>query len=202
EAVLSLTDDFMDGGRSESSRPSRGITPSLEGRGRATPGAVAETAAEGLPPARDFVADGAGRAPILVFFTNASCPYCREVENLYLRPMHVRGDYRGRLLIRVVEVGGGAPLTDFTGQRTSHGEFARRERVAFTPVIRLYDATGRELAPQLFGYGTPDFYLGYLEQAIEQATATAHRQRTLSCAQVNAAGGCAPSAVPWRRAGG
>ena len=37
-------------------------------------------AAGGLPPARDFVADGAGRAPILVFFTNASCPYCREVE--------------------------------------------------------------------------------------------------------------------------
>ena len=52
------------------------------------------------PPARDFVADGAGRAPILVFFTNASCPYCREVENLYLRPMHARGDYRGQLLIR------------------------------------------------------------------------------------------------------
>ncbi|MEK7796206.1 MAG: thioredoxin fold domain-containing protein, partial [Pseudomonadota bacterium] len=116
-------------------------------------------AAGGLPPARDFVADGAGRAPILVFFTNASCPYCREVENLYLRPMHARGDYRGQLLIRVVEVGGAATLTDFTGQQMNHGEFARRERVAFTPVIRLYDATGRELVPQLFGYTTPDFYL-------------------------------------------
>lgn len=126
-------------------------------------------AAEGLPPARDFTADAAGRAPILVFFTNASCPYCREVENLYLRPMHARGDYRGRLVIRAVEVGGGTPLVDFTGQRMSHGEFARRERVAFTPVIRLYDATGRELVPQLLGYSTPDFYLGYLEQAIEQA---------------------------------
>ena len=135
-------------------------------------------AAGGLPPARDFVADGAGRAPILVFFTNASCPYCREVENLYLRPMHARGDYRGQLLIRVVEVGGAAPLTDFTGQQMNHGEFARRERVAFTPVIRLYDAAGRELVPQLFGYTTPDFYLGYLEQAIEQAIAAARQSRT------------------------
>ena len=171
---------------------------SRDGGGRAASG----TAAEGLPPARDFIADGAGHTPILVFFTDASCLYCHEVEDLYLRPMHVRGDYRGQLLIRAVEVGGSAPLTDFTGQRTSHGEFARRERVTFTPVIRLYDATGRELAPQLFGYSTPDFYLGYLEQAIEQAIATAHRQRTLSCAQANAAGGCAPSAAPWRHAGG
>ncbi|MEK7796490.1 MAG: molecular chaperone TorD family protein [Pseudomonadota bacterium] len=35
-------DDCMDAGRSGPSGPSRGITPSLEGRGRATPGAVAE----------------------------------------------------------------------------------------------------------------------------------------------------------------
>lgn len=137
-------------------------------------------AAEDLPPARDLVADAAGRTPVLVFFTNASCPYCREVENLYLRPMYSRGDYRGQLLIRVVEVGGDAPLVDFAGQRLSHGEFARRERVAFTPVIRLYDATGHELVPQLLGYSTPDFYLGYLEQAIEQAIRRARPARTAS----------------------
>ena len=92
--------------------------------------------------------------------------------------MSARGDYRGQLLIRMVEVGGAAPLTDFTGQQMNHGEFARRERVAFTPVIRLYDATGRELVPQLFGYTTPDFYLGYLEQAIEQAIRRVRPART------------------------
>ncbi len=140
--------------------------------------AAGPSAAEALPWARDLAADArtadAGRMPVLVFFTSASCPYCREVESLYLHPMYVRGDYRGRLLIRVVEVGGRAPLTDFAGWRTDHGEFADRERVTFMPVIRLYDAAGRELVPQLLGYTTPDFYLGYLEQAIEQAI---HRVR-------------------------
>ena len=140
--------------------------------------------------------------PILVFFTSASCPYCREVERLYLHPMYARGDYRERLLIRMVEVGGNAPLADFSGRRTDHGEFARHERVAFMPVIRLYDAAGRERVPQLFGYTAPDFYLGYLEQAIAQAIAAARQQRTVSCAQVSASGDCAPSAAPWRRAGG
>ncbi len=59
----SATDDSRDGGRSGPSWPSRGITPSLEGRGRtasgdgrdaggrATPGAVAGTAAEAPLPA-------------------------------------------------------------------------------------------------------------------------------------------------------
>lgn len=139
-------------------------------------------ATEALPPARDFVADarmsGNGAAPILVFFTSESCPYCREVENLYLRPMQERGTYRGQLLIRTVEVGGAAPLTDFAGRRTTHGGFARRERASFTPVIRFYGADGRELVPQILGYTTPDFYLGYLEQAIEQAIARARPART------------------------
>src|SRR3989337_2450227 len=84
-------------------------------------------AAEGLPPARDLAADARLAAdrqmPILVFFTSASCPYCREVEDLYLRPMQARGTYRGRLLMRAVEVGGGMPLTDFTGGRMDHGLF-------------------------------------------------------------------------------
>ena len=92
--------------------------------------------------------------------------------------MQARGTYRGRLLLRVVEVGGGTPLTDFAGGQVNHGLFARHERVAFTPVIRLYDAAGRELAPSLVGYTTPDFYLGYLEQAIEQAIAAARSSRT------------------------
>lgn len=139
-------------------------------------------AADGLPPARDLAADArlaaARQMPIMVFFTSESCPYCREVENLYLRPMQARGTYRGRLLLRVVEVGGGTPLTDFAGGQVNHGLFARRERVAFTPVIRLYDAAGRELTPSLVGYTTPDFYLGYLEQAIEQAIAAARSPRT------------------------
>ncbi|MEK7796007.1 MAG: hypothetical protein AAB315_00985, partial [Pseudomonadota bacterium] len=84
----------------------------------------------------------------------------------------------------------------------------------------LYDAAGRELVPQLFGYTTPDFYLGYLEQAIAQAIRRVRPARTALVApdilvsrdtgaslrgvalRFNAAGDCAPSAAPWRRAGG
>jgi len=43
------SDDSRDGGRSGPSRPSRSITPSLEGRGSEAPGAVAGAAAENMP---------------------------------------------------------------------------------------------------------------------------------------------------------
>lgn len=139
-------------------------------------------AAETLPAARDFAADArqgaAGAAPILVFFTSPSCPYCREVESLYLQPMQQRGAYRGRLLIRTVEIGSAAPLADFAGRPLTHAEFARRARVRFTPVIRLYGPDGRELVPPLFGYSTPDFYSGYLEDSITQAIARLRPLRT------------------------
>ncbi len=133
------------------------------------------TAAGGLPAAVDLNADArtaaADAMPVLVFFMSPSCPYCRTVEGLYLEPMHARGDFRGRLLIRTVDVDSRAPLTDFAGRRTTQREFARQARATFTPLIRLYDAAGRELVPPLRGYTTPDFYGGYLEDTIAQAIA-------------------------------
>jgi thioredoxin-related protein len=145
----------------------------------ALPAGVAS--AGGLPRAVDLAADAraaaTGAMPVLVFFMSPSCPYCREVERLYLEPMHARGVYRGRLLIRRVDVDSGATLTDFSGRQVSHREFARQARATFTPTIRLYGGAGRELVPPLRGYTTPDFYGGYLENAIAQAMAQAVAQK-------------------------
>ncbi len=128
-------------------------------------------AAEPLPAARDFQQDaratGASPKPVLVFFTADYCPYCQQVEQLYLRPLHARGDYSGKILMRVVHTDSRRTLRDFDGRKTDHESFARREGGAFTPVVRLYAPDGRELAPALRGYSSPDFYLGMLEQAIE-----------------------------------
>jgi thiol-disulfide isomerase/thioredoxin len=137
-------------------------------------GALA-AAAEPLPVARDFQRDalaaGARPKPVLVFFTADFCPYCQQVEELYLRPLHARGDYGGKILMRVVHTDSRRTLRDFDGRNTDHESFARREGGAFTPVVRLYAPDGRELAPALTGYSSPDFYLGMLEQAIEVSIA-------------------------------
>jgi len=131
----------------------------------------------GLPPARDLVQDAEQarqkRLPILVFFTSDTCPYCQEVHDLYLEPMHQRGTYAGRLLIRFVEVSSSTSVRDFDGRRTDHEGFASREGAFITPLIRFYDYTGRELVPPIIGYTSRDFFAGDLEDAIERSIARA-----------------------------
>jgi thioredoxin-related protein len=137
-------------------------------------------AASGLADAVDLAADGreAGSlaAPILVFYSEDGCPYCRTVAELYLDPLQSRNPYAGKLLIRVVHTRRHTDLRDFAGRATSHAAFAANQGVNFTPAIRLYDAQGRELVPPLVGYTTPDFYAGYLESAIERSQAILARR--------------------------
>ncbi len=134
--------------------------------------AVNATDAE-LPLARDLRADArtaqAARVPILVFFAADLCPYCHEVEELYLKPMQALRENAGRFLLRVVRVDSARSLKDFAGRSTDHGGFAEREGIWLTPVVRFYGPDGRQLVPALIGYSSPDFYAGYLEQAIEDS---------------------------------
>jgi hypothetical protein len=130
-------------------------------------------AGEGLIEARDLQADAtAARAagtPIVVFFASDSCPYCHEVEELYLEPMQRRGPYAGRVLIRKVHVDRATALVDFAGRRMGHDDFARREGASLTPLIRFYAPDGRELAAALRGMSSRDFYGGMLWDALEES---------------------------------
>lgn len=143
--------------------------------GTAAGAAEAANGMRPLPDARDFKADAraarAQRMPILVFYTAADCPYCAIVREDYLEPMFNGSEYRGKLLFRAVHIDSDEAVRDFQGRATSHAEFARSQGVRLTPHIKFYDADGRELVPGLLGLSTREFFAGYLEQAIADATA-------------------------------
>jgi len=132
-------------------------------------------AATGLPAAKDLRADalqaGRGHVPVLVYFSAESCSYCKEVEELYLRPMYADAAYRDKVIIRQVDIESTGVLRDFSGKRTNGAAFARRYGVSVTPTIKLLDAKGRELVPALVGVSSPDFYGSYLDAAIIAADA-------------------------------
>lgn len=134
--------------------------------------ALAAQAAE-LPPAKDFQADAQlarkNRTPILVFFASQSCPYCHVVEDDYLKPMFNSGDYRDKLLFRVVHIEDQTTLHDFDGAPIDAASFAKNHGVSLTPNVKFLDADGQELVPGLLGLMTRDFYAGYLEDAINDA---------------------------------
>ncbi len=125
---------------------------------------------EGLPLVSDLKKDGqlskSQGMPIMVFFMSNSCPYCEEVRELYLEPMHRDGEYRNELIIRMINIDSGDYMRDFNGKRTDHISFADSQGASFTPVIKFYDHRGNELVQEMLGYSSPDFYLAYLEVSI------------------------------------
>jgi thioredoxin-related protein len=142
--------------------------------------AAAGAAAESLPRAVDLQDDGrraaAERQPVVLFFRSQSCPFCREVEELYLAPRQRDAAATPRILLRIVDVDGAAPLVAFDGRRTDHAAFARAQQVRLVPHLRFVGPDGQTLAPDLIGISSRDFYGGYLEDAIRAASDRLQRQ--------------------------
>lgn len=111
----------------------------------------------------------ARKLPLLIEFSAEDCPYCRLLEEDFLKPMLRSGDYTDRVIIRKVDIGSDRPLTDFNGVPVTGRELARRYGVKVTPTVLLLDAEGRELGERLIGVTTPDFFGGYLDAAIDES---------------------------------
>jgi len=130
-------------------------------------------AKDDLPVAANLRADGAEamrlRLPIVLFFYSHTCPYCREVEDDYLRPLLSDNAVKPRFLFRAVEIDVSRPLTDFSGRATTMQEFSRQQGVKLVPHLRFVGPDGTSLAPDLIGLTLRDFYGGYIEDAITQA---------------------------------
>ena len=130
-------------------------------------------AGEALPVAVDLRADAqaarAQRLPIVLFFHSATCPFCREVEESYLKPLQKHNEPTPRFLLRSVEVSQTRPLVTFDGSKTDFRRFARQQGVTLVPHLRFLGPDGEALAPDLVGLTTRDFYGGYLEDSIAAA---------------------------------
>ena len=128
---------------------------------------------EALVTPQDFTVEAKAaqvkHAPILVLFMSSNCSYCERVLREFLLPMQLNAEYRNKVIMRQVEIGNDTPLKDFAGRPTTQAQFAMRYRVQIVPTVMLFDAHGNVLATPLIGLTTPDFYGGYLDQAIDEA---------------------------------
>lgn len=126
------------------------------------------------PVSVDLRADGqyarANRVPIILFFHSRSCSFCREVEELYLKPLQENNMNPHRFLLRRVETGLRQTLVDFNGNKTDFRTFAQQQKVILVPHLRFFGPDGDRLTADLVGFSSHDFYGGYLEDAINQAS--------------------------------
>jgi thioredoxin-related protein len=126
-----------------------------------------------VPIARNLHADSQlaheRRLPILLAFSANECSYCELLEEEFLQPMLLSGDYRDKVIIRKLVLDNGSRLTDFSGQRINATRLSGRYRVTVTPTLLFIDENGSELAERMVGINTPELFGGYLDDCIETA---------------------------------
>jgi hypothetical protein len=143
---------------------------------------AAHTAPSALPPARDLAADGRAAlkqgVPVIVLVSLGGCPQCEVVRRSHLLPLLAARAEGAPPLVRQVELGGGAALIDFNGEKITHAEFARRHQVKIAPVVFFFDGNGKPAAEPLLGAMIPDFYGAYFDEALAGAAAHTGAKRT------------------------
>jgi thioredoxin-related protein len=126
-----------------------------------------------VPRSADLQADAAlaqsRQVPLLLVFEAAHCPYCRELEASYLRPMLISGDYDDKVLIRSVDLDEQDSLKNFQGEAVTPGALADRYRIRVTPTMVFVGPSGEELTERLVGVGVVDFYAAEIDAAIDAA---------------------------------
>ncbi len=126
-----------------------------------------------VPISENLQRDGAlARAqglPILLSVSAEDCPYCDQLEEDFLGPMLISGEYTDKVIIRRLMVDGGSQVIDFDGRQQDAGYIANRFRARLTPTILFLDGNGREVAGRIVGINTPEMFGGYLDTCIEMA---------------------------------
>ena len=118
------------------------------------------------------------RIPILIAFFASWCEWCERVEQEFLRPMLLSGEYRDKVIIRKLEIDSYGHFAGLDGRALRPEQLADRYNADLTPTLVFIDHRGNELAERMIGLTTPSMYGGYLDEAIDQARARYRAQPT------------------------
>jgi thiol-disulfide isomerase/thioredoxin len=153
--------------------------------------AVAESPGTGspavkIPYASDFSRDAQlareRHLPIMVVVVADHCPYCTLLEEEFIRPMLISGDYDNKVIIRTVDINRGSTLVNFDGSSIEPEVFAAKRGVFVTPTLLFLGPDGKELVKRMIGINTVEMYGFYLDEAIDNSRA---RLRSRSSLAVN-----------------
>jgi len=102
-------------------------------------------------------------------FSASYCGYCSIIKEEFLKPMQLSGNYNNKVIVRVLELDSGDDVIDINGEKIDPEYLAERYNVQLTPTLVFIDHHGKELAQQMIGVTTVDFYGGYLDDAINSS---------------------------------
>lgn len=109
------------------------------------------------------------KLPLLIVFSATHCSYCELLENEFLRPMLISGEYRNKIIIRKIVIDEIATIRNFRGKLIDSDKLIGDFNVSVTPTMLFLDSHGTELAKRMIGINTIDFFGAYLDDAIDQS---------------------------------
>lgn len=118
--------------------------------------------------------------PILLTFSAIHCSYCELLEEEFLEPMLLGGDYTDKAIIRKLHLDNGSTVIDFDGKQLDATQLSDRYRVFVTPTILFLDDSGNEIAARMIGINTPEMFGGYLDDCILTALYTLREPERLA----------------------
>jgi thioredoxin-related protein len=122
----------------------------------------------------------ARQLPILLAFSADDCSYCELLEEDFLQPMLLGGEYKDLTIIRKLILDNGSSVRDFFGKSMAATQLSGHYRVFVTPTILFVDGNGRELAERIIGINTPELFGGYLDACVETALASIRNPAALT----------------------
>ena len=135
----------------------------------------------GIPTAQDLRRDGEEAAerkiPVLLYFSQSHCSYCRRMEEEILLPIMRSGQYDTRMLLREVIIDEEHRLTGFDGRALGSRMLFHEYDGIVTPTLVLTDGAGRTLGKPLIGINTVELFGWYLDSAIDGATQQMRKPR-------------------------
>ncbi len=136
---------------------------------------------------RDLAAMQSQKIPMLLFVHASYCGFCHEVDSQFIQPMVNDPAYRGRLIIRRVEIDADGTILNAQGQKETNAHFAGRLDVRLVPVVAFFDPEGKEVGARITGVTVPDFYPYYLQEGIKRAEHCAKQPDAAHCTPAKAA---------------
>ena len=105
---------------------------------------------------------------LLLMLHSEGCPFCEELEENYLYPSVISGDYDKEIFIRKLQIDSGIPVIDFSGKKIDPEVISNRYDGSMTPTLLFLDYKGDEAALKMIGYNTPSLFGGYVEEQLRE----------------------------------
>ena len=105
---------------------------------------------------------------VLIYFTQAGCPYCRKLTQTSFSQQDIVAFTRQHYVPIALDIWGDREVTWIDGSRTTEKILAQRLKVQFTPTILLLDEKGG-IAARLNGYYPPHRFRAALHYGADRA---------------------------------